>query len=86
MVIHANDVVIWEFPDKQSNDLVRIITESDLYTYIEKSKEVVPRRFLSRAFREPGVYHYSSPSFDNTIDPQYLDDYKGLHVSFFLLK
>ena len=39
LVVHLNDLVIWEFPTKQSNDLVRILTESDLYTYIEKSQD-----------------------------------------------
>lgn len=76
-----NDIVIWNFQIPQLNDLVLIKSQSDLKTYVENSQEIIPRRYLSKAFKDPGVYHFTSPAFDVTVDPRNLEDIKGLDVS-----
>lgn len=80
IIIRANDVVIWEFPTYQHNDLVLVKSESDFVKYIEMAEPIDPRRFLSRAFKDPGLYHFITPSFDTTIDQKYLENAKGLDV------
>ena len=81
IVIHVNDIVIWAFTTPQVNDLVLIDTETDWLRYSELSKDILPRRHLSYSFKEPGVYHFTCPSFDNTVDPSNIDSFKGLEVN-----
>ena len=69
LVIHVNDVVLWCFAKSQSYDLIQIKSEEDLTNYPDLSKEIVPRRYLSKSFKEAGVFHYASLAFDATIDP-----------------
>jgi len=83
IVISVNDIVIWEFPKQQSNDLVMIQSNQDLKNYNEKSLSLIPRRFLSKAFKDPGIYHFTSPSFDATIDPKSANNLNGINVSHF---
>jgi len=85
IVVKTNDVVLWDFPAEQHNDLVRLKEENDLYNYIERSKEIKPRRFLSRAYKEPGVYHYMSPSLDVTVGSN-KNKKTGLEVNKFQMK
>lgn len=81
IVINVNDVVIWEFAKPQSSDLVMIQSNEDIKSYNEKSRNLVHRRFLSKAFKDPGIYHFTSPSFDNTIDPKSANNLNGMNVS-----
>ena len=64
IIVHVNDVVIWSFAKPQSNGLVFIQSEHELAKYQELSQDIVPRRYLSRAFSEPGTYHFASLAFD----------------------
>jgi hypothetical protein len=82
IVVKTNDVVLWDFPTEQLNDLVRLKEENDLYNYIERAKEINPRRFLCRAYKEPGVYHYMSPSLDVTVGSN-KNKTTGLEVNLF---
>ena len=81
LVIHVNDIVIWAFPKYQSNNLVLIEADSDLLKYATLSEDIKPRRHLSFSFKEPGVYHFASPAFDDTVDQTLKDATKGLDVS-----
>jgi plastocyanin len=85
IVVHTNDLVIWEFTEFQSYDLVRVKTEKDLFEYADSAKQIVPRRYLSRAFKEIGVYHFVSPSFDTTVDPKNIENARGIDVFRILL-
>lgn len=78
IVVHSNDLVIWQFDKYQAYDLRRVKTEKDFYDYAQKSREIVPRRFLSRAFRDVGVYHFVSPSFDNTVDVAHVEKARAI--------
>ncbi|CAF0781764.1 unnamed protein product [Brachionus calyciflorus] len=78
IVIKQNDVVIWKFDSEQTNDVVLIKKESDLYSYSESSKEILPRKYLSHAFKESGVYHFVSPSFDMTVRAEFIEAARGL--------
>jgi hypothetical protein len=80
MVIKVNDLIIWEFSNYQTSDVVQVKSETDLLKYAEKAAEILPRRFLSRAFKEPGAYHFVSPSFDVTVDRNNVERTRGLDV------
>ena len=80
LVVHINDVVIWEFPKKKSKELVRVKTEADLIKYVANCKDIVPRRFMSRSFKDPGVYHFVSSSLDSTVSKQQIEHANGLDV------
>ena len=67
VVINVNDVVVWEFLRHQKKDLVLISSEEDSKNYAEKAKDLLPTKFISKSFREPGVFHFMSPSFDRAI-------------------
>ena len=83
IIINVNDVVIWEFTKQQCNDLVMIQSLEEIQKYANKSRDLIPRRFLSRSFKEPGIYHFTSPSFDATIDSKSLNSVNGLSVIIF---
>lgn len=83
IVINQNDVVVWKFETEQTNNVVLIKNESDLYTYSENAQDILPRRYLSHSFRESGVFHFVSPSFDVTVKPEFIEDAHGLDVNKF---
>ncbi len=84
IVIHANDLVVWEFHQFQSRDVIRVKSEKDCYDYNQKCREILPRRFLSKSFKEVGIYHFVSPSFDLTLDPQNIEKARGIYVIFLI--
>ncbi len=67
VIINLNDVVVWEFEQPQNKDLVLISSDDDLKNYTEKARDLLLSRFISKAFKEPGVYHFMSPSFDRAL-------------------
>lgn len=80
IVVHVNDIVIWAFPKYQSSNLVLIEADSDLLKYANIAEDIKPRRHLSFSFKEPGIYHFASPAFDDTVDQTLKDATKGLDV------
>ena len=80
IVVHVDDIVIWAFNKPQINDLVLIDNENDLIKYAELSQNILPRRHLSYSFKEPGIYHFASPSFDLAVDSSRSEASKGLEV------
>lgn len=85
IVVHKNDVVIWKFDSDQTNDKVLIKKEEDLVSYSKISREILPRRFLSHVFRNNGVYHFASPSFDTTIKPEFFEKVNALEVRYYII-
>ena len=81
IIVRVYDVVIWSFAKPQANDLVFVRSENELAKYQELSKDIVPRRYLSRAFSEPGTYHFASLSFDSTLHSTRRDSDHALDVS-----
>lgn len=81
MIIKVNDMIVWEFSSYQTSDVVQIKSEEDFYKYPDVGAKILPRRFLSRAFREPGAYHFASLSFDRTVDQSNVERSRGLDVS-----
>jgi hypothetical protein len=80
IVVHVNDVVVWEFYEHQTSDVVTVKSAHDLIKYSTMAQDVLPRRYLSRAFKEPGAYHFVSPSFDAAVNPQAHTQARGLDV------
>ena len=80
MVIKVNDMILWEFASYQAYDLVQIKSIQDFYNYGENSTPILPRRFLSRAFREPGAYHFVSLAFDLAVNQGNVDRSRGIDV------
>lgn len=80
IVIHLNDLVVWQFEDDQKCDVHLIKSQKDLFQYVELARDILPRKFLSRAFKEPGVFHFVSPSFDTTVDESNIENARGLDV------
>jgi hypothetical protein len=68
-VIHVNDLVVWEFSANQTSDVVEVKTPDVLLKYSKMAADILPRRYLSRSFKDPGAFHFVSPSFDTTINP-----------------
>ena len=89
IVVYVNDIVIWAFSNYQTNDIVLIDNETDIIKNPELSKSITQRRHLSYSFKEPGVYHFASPSFDCAIESTSMEAIKGLevivHVSILIL-
>ena len=83
IVVHVNDIVIWAFTKYQTNDVVLVDNENNLLKYIELSKDILPRRYLSHAFGKPGMYHFASPSFDISVESSSIEAAKGLDVKNF---
>ncbi|RNA39086.1 hypothetical protein BpHYR1_016858, partial [Brachionus plicatilis] len=73
IVVYQNDVVIWKFDFDQTSDVVLVKKEDDLVSYSKIARDIVPRRYLSYSFRNPGIYHFASPSFDMTVKPEFLE-------------
>lgn len=82
MVIKVNDMIIWEFSTYQTDDLVQLKSAEDFLNYAENSEKVLPRRFLSRAFREPGAYHFVSLAFDQVVNRGNVERSRGIDVYF----
>lgn len=80
MVIKVNDMIVWEFTGYQTSDVVQIKSQEDFYKYPELGGQILPRRFLSRAFREPGAYHFASVAFDRAVDQSNVERSRGLDV------
>ena len=85
IVVHTNDLVIWEFAKFQTQDLVRVKSEKDFFEYAKNSRVLLPRRYLSRAFKDVGVYHFVSPSFDITVDIKNAERARAVDVSLLLI-
>ena len=80
VIVHVNDIVVWAFKTYQSTDLVLIEHDTDLLKYSELASSITPRRHLSYSFKETGVFHFASPSFDTTVDENNKEASKGLDV------
>lgn len=80
LVVNQNDVVIWKFDSDQTNDLVLIKKSEDLVSYTKIARDILPRKYLSYSFKNPGIYHFASPSFDLTVKPEYYEKVKALEV------
>ena len=61
--IRVNDVVIWEFNQRQSTNLVLISSNEDFQTYEDKVKQRIPTTFISKSFKDPGVFHFLCPPY-----------------------
>ena len=67
VVVSVNDVVVWEFGRRQTKGLVLIESAEDARNYAEKALDILPTKFISKSFKEPGVFHFMSPSFDRAL-------------------
>ena len=67
VIVNVNDVVVWEFSEPQNKGLVLINSNEDQQNYADKANDILPTKFLSKSFKEPGVFHFSSPSFDRAL-------------------
>ncbi len=83
LVVNVNDAVVWIFPTEQQHDLVQIENQNDLLLYQSKATEIIPRRCLSRSFKQSDIYHFASPSLNTTLQKNEMND-KGYKVSKFL--
>jgi hypothetical protein len=80
LVVNINDAVVWIFPTEQQHDLVKIENQNDLLIYPSKATEIIPRRCLSRSFKESDVYHFASPSLNKTLQKDEMNE-KGYKVN-----
>ena len=76
VIVSLNDVVVWEFERRQIKDLALITSDEDLKNYSKTAQDILPTRFISKAFNEPGVFHFMSPSFDKALKSENTHDVK----------